>query len=127
MSLDIVQYNARWLRAWTEKDVDRLLTFYAPTTVYKDPQVPAGLRGHEQLRAYLTKLFAETPPMRYEPDETWATHDGYCGRWICTIEGPDGTKSYMRGFDLVVLKGDQIVLNEVYTHTLAEALAAGAV
>lgn len=62
--------------------------------------------------------------MRYEPNETWATHDGFCGRWICTIETPDGTKSYMRGFDLVVLKGDQIVLNELYTHTLAEAPAA---
>jgi hypothetical protein len=120
MPLDIAQYNARWLQAWTDKDVERLLTFYAPDTTYKDPQVPAGLKGRDALRAYLTKLFAETPPVSYIPNETWPTHNGFCGRWIATIEGPDGAKTYMRGFDLVVLKGDQIALNEVYTHMLAE-------
>ena len=121
MAVDIAKYNSEWLQAWTDKDVERLLTFYSPTTIYKDPQVPVGLLGHQQLREYLTKLFAETPPMRYQPNETWPTHNGFCGRWICTIDGPGGTKSYMRGFDLVVLEGNQIVLNEVYTHTLSEA------
>ncbi|MGH7780085.1 MAG: nuclear transport factor 2 family protein [Candidatus Binataceae bacterium] len=119
MAIDIVQYNARWLQAWTDKDVGGLLTFYASDVIYKDPQVPAGLRGHEALRTYLTGLFAATPAMRYDPDETWPTHNGFCGRWICTIDGPDG-KAYLRGFDLVVLDGDRITLNEVYTHTLAE-------
>jgi SnoaL-like domain len=123
MAVDIAQYNSRWLKAWTDKDVERLLTFYAPDTTYKDPQVPAGLQGHEQLRAYLTRLFAETPAIEYKPNETWPTHNGFCGRWIATIDGPDGAKSYMRGFDLVVLKGGQIALNEVYTHMLPEAPA----
>src|SRR3546814_12296964 len=86
----------------------------APDTVYCDPQVPDGLKGREALRAYLTKLFAETPPMNYVPHETWATHDGYSGRWYCTMSLPDGSKSYMRGFDLGVLKGDEIALNEVH-------------
>ncbi len=124
MASNIAEYNTRWLQAWTDKDVARLLSFYAPDVTYKDPQVPDGLHGHEQLAAYLTKLFAETPPMRYEPNETWPTHNGFCGRWICTIETPGGAKAYMRGFDLVVLRGDQIVLNEVYTHTLAQPAAA---
>src|SRR3546814_13144869 len=64
----------------------------APDTVYCDPQVPDGLKGREALRAYLTKLFAETPPMNYVPHETWATHDGYSGRWYCTMSLPDGSK-----------------------------------
>jgi hypothetical protein len=34
------------------------------------------------------------------------------------MAAPDGTNRYMRGFDLVVLRDDLIVLNEVYTHTL---------
>ena len=115
--MNIEQFNADWLKAWSEKDTATLLTFYHPDGVYKDGQVPAGLKGHEALRAYLDGLFVATPAMTYVPDETWATHDGYCGRWICTMAVPDGNR-YMRGFDLVVLRDDLIALNEVYTHTL---------
>jgi hypothetical protein len=118
MAVEIERFNADWLAAWSEKDVERLLTFYAADTVYHDPQVPAGLRGRDALREYLTRLFAATPPMRYDADEVWPIPGGYCGRWICTIASPDGSRHWLRGFDLVLLDGDQIVLNEVYTHTL---------
>lgn len=119
MAIDIVDFNARWLKAWSDKNVSELVMFYAEDTVYRDPQVPDGLSGREALRAYLTRLFAETPPMRYDPHETWATHDGYCGRWYCTMSRPDGADSYLRGFDLVVLQGGLIALNEVYVHPVA--------
>jgi hypothetical protein len=118
MSLDIEDFNRRWLQAWTDKDVPRLLGFYADEVVYKDPQTTGGLTGKAALGAYLTGLFGATPPMRYDPHEVWATHDGYCGRWYCTISPPGGPLSYMRGFDLVVLAGDRIALNEVYVHPL---------
>lgn len=113
-STDIERYNADWLRAWTEKDVERLLGFYASDCVYKDPQVPAGLTGHKALRGYLTGLFGATPAMTYNPDEVWPIPGGFCGRWYCDIEGG----GRMRGFDLVILEGERIVLNEVYVHTL---------
>jgi hypothetical protein len=118
MSVDIEDFNRRWLQAWTDKDVPRLLGFYAKNTVYRDPQTAAGLTGQAALGAYLEGLFGATPPMRYDPDEVWPTPNGYCGRWYCTISPPDGPATYMRGFDLVVLEGDQIVLNEVYVHPL---------
>jgi nuclear transport factor 2 (NTF2) superfamily protein len=118
MAVDIERFNADWLAAWSAKDVERLLLFYAADTVYRDAQVPAGVRGRAALRAYLTGLFAVTPPMRYDPDEVWPIPGGYCGRWICTIASPDGSRRWLRGFDLVLLDGDQIALNEVYTHTL---------
>ena len=117
--MDIETYNARWLQAWSDKDVVKLLTVYGPGVVYKDNQTAGGISGHGALGAYLTGLFAATPPMRYEPDEVWPIAGGYCGRWICTIDLPDGTHRYLRGFDLVLLDGDQITLNEVYTHNLA--------
>jgi hypothetical protein len=117
---DVEGLNARWLRAWTDKDVDRLVDFYAQDTIYRDPQVPDGLRGRDALRAYLEGLFAATPPMTYEPDEVWPTATGWCGRWICRIDLPDGAVSWLRGFDLVVLDGERIALNEVYTHTITE-------
>ena len=50
---DIEAYNAAWLQAWTNKDVDALCAFYAEDCVYKDPQTAAGLTGNEALRGYL--------------------------------------------------------------------------
>jgi len=111
---DIADYNARWLKAWTEKDVDGLCAFYAPDCVYKDPQTAGGLTGNEALRAYLTGLFAATPPMTYTPDEVWPIPGGFCGRWYCDVEGG----GRLRGFDLVILEGDRIALNEVYVHQM---------
>ena len=112
---DIADYNARWLAAWTAKDVDALCAFYAQDCVYQDPQTVGGLRGHDALRAYLTGLFAATPATTYTPDEVWPIPGGFCGRWYCDIAGG----GRMRGFDLVLLAGDRIRLNEVYVHTLA--------
>lgn len=116
--MDIEDFNRRWLQAWTDKDVATLVQFYAEDTEYLDAEVTTGVRGREALRAYLEELFAATPPMRYDPDEMWAIDGGYCGRWICTIDGGNGSKSYMRGFDLVLMDGDLIARNEVYVHQL---------
>lgn len=114
--MDIADYNARWLGAWTAKDVKALCGFYAENVVYKDPQTAAGITGQDALRAYLTGLFAATPAMTYTPDETWPIPGGFCGRWYCDIAGG----GRMRGFDLVILDGDKIALNEVYVHQLPE-------
>lgn len=120
MTFNIIDFNARWLNAWSEKNVADLVMFYAKDAQYFDSQVPGGIKGREALRAYLTKLFSETPPMSYVPHETWATHNGYVGRWYCTISVPDGVKSYLRGFDLVVMKENFIMLNEVYVHPVMQ-------
>ncbi|MCK9518116.1 MAG: nuclear transport factor 2 family protein [Dehalococcoidia bacterium] len=119
--MDVGAFNAEWLQAWSDKDVERLLGFYHKDTVYKDGQTVAGLRGHAELRSYLSSLFENTPPMRYEPDQVWAIAGGYCGRWNCTIDLPDGSRRRLRGFDLVLLDGEQISYNEVYTHDLGAA------
>lgn len=117
--MDIEKYNADWLAAWSAKDTAKLLTFYAPNVTYKDGQVPQGVSGHAALGAYLDGLFAATPPMEYIPEAVWAIEGGYCGRWNCDIALPDGSKRRLRGFDLVLMEGDQIVYNEVYTHQFA--------
>lgn len=118
MIVDVEDFNARWLAKWSEKDVAGLLEFYSADTIYRDPQVPDGLKGEKALGDYLKQLFDGTPPITYTPHETWKTANGFCGRWYATIDMPDGTKGLMRGFDLVILDGDRIVLNEVYTHNV---------
>jgi hypothetical protein len=118
MTLDeIAAFNAEWLGAWTHKDVPRLAAFYAEDCVYRDPQTAAGLGGRAALAAYLTGLFGATPPMTYTPDEVWPIPGGYCGRWWCDI-GEGGAAGRLRGFDLVLLRGREILLNEVYVHQL---------
>ncbi|HEY2359350.1 MAG TPA: nuclear transport factor 2 family protein [Phenylobacterium sp.] len=112
---EIAAYNADWLSAWTAKDVPRLSAFYAEDCVYKDNQTVTGLQGRVALEGYLKGLFAATPAMTYTPDETWPLPDGFCGRWYCEITGVAGR---LRGFDLVLLRGREIVLNEVYIHQL---------
>ncbi len=111
---EIAAYNADWLQAWTDKDVERLCQFYAEDCVYKDPQTAAGLTGRAALSGYLTGLFAATPPMTYTQEETWTIEGGFCGRWYCEMAGV----GRLRGFDLVLLDGDRIALNEVYVHPL---------
>ena len=112
--MDIELFNARWLRAWTAKDVPALLEFYAADCVYRDSQTAGGLIGRDALGGYLTGLFGATPAMTYTPDEVWPIPGGFCGRWYCDIAGG----GRLRGFDLVLLKDGEIVLNEVYTHTM---------
>jgi len=114
---EISAYNADWLAAWTAKDVDRLAGFYAEDCLYKDPQTAGGVTGRSALRGYLTGLFGATPAMTYKPDEVWPIPGGFCGRWYCEV-GEGGQAGRLRGFDLVLLNGREIVLNEVYVHTL---------
>jgi hypothetical protein len=117
MNGTLEQFNGDWLKAWSDKDVSRLLSFYAPDTVYIDQQVPLGIKGHEALRAYLEGLFGATPEMVYTADEIWPIAGGYCGRWYCAI-GPDGSAGRLRGFDLVILKDGLIAHNEVFVHPM---------
>ena len=117
MTVDIVQYNDAWLKAWTDKDVEALGRFYAADCAYRDAAVPGGLTGRDALRAYLTAMFAKTPAMVYAAEETWPIPGGFCARWYCAL-GENGALGRLRGFDMVLLRGDEIVFNEVYTHTL---------
>lgn len=115
--MQIERFNADWLQAWSDKDVERLVGFYTPDAIYKDPQTAAGIVGHDALRDYLSALFAKTPPMRYTPEKTWAIEGGFCGRWLCAI-GAAGEAGALRGFDLVLMANDRIAYNEVYVHHL---------
>jgi hypothetical protein len=117
MTMDIETFNRDWLQAWTDKDVPRLIGFYAEDCLYKDAQTVEGLQGRAALAVYLEGLFASTPPMTYTPDEVWPIPNGFCGRWFCAI-GEAGAIGRLRGFDLVILRGREIILNEVYVHQL---------
>jgi len=115
--MDIANFNADWLKAWSDKDVERLVGFYAEDATYFDPQVPNGLKGRGPLREYLKTLFSSTPATTYTPEEVWAIEGGFCGRWYADI-GDDKVDARLRGFDQVILRDGLIAHNEVYVHQL---------
>lgn len=118
--MDIEDFNARWLAAWTAKDVTALLGFYAEDCLYKDNNTATGITGHAALKGYLEGLFGATPPMTYVPETVWAIEGGFCGWWNCYLE-VGGEKQGLRGFDVVLLDGDRIKTNEVWAQPLAQS------
>jgi len=117
MTVDIEDYNRRWLQAWTDKDVPTLARMYGPNVVYRDAQIPNGVEGLPALTAYLERMFAATPAIRYSPETVWPIPGGFCARWYADMDHPNGPVR-LRGFDMVLLEGDRIAFNEVYTHTM---------
>lgn len=112
-------YNARWLSAWAAKDVEALMSFYAQDVSYIDAQQPQGLQGAAALRKHLARLLPAIPDVRYDPECLWEISGGFCARWYGSVHiGGAWTRAF-RGFDLVILHGDRIMHNEVYTHQMA--------
>lgn len=110
---DLNAFNIEWLRSWTAKDIPRIAAMYAEDCSYKDGANTVGLSGRAMLVAYIEKLFLAVPDWIYTPDEIWPVEGGFCARWFLDM----GAKK-LRGFELVLLRGREIVVNEVYTHDL---------
>jgi len=117
--VDLQDYNARWLAAWTAKDTETLMSFYDDEVHYVDAQVPQGLRGAKALRAHLGRLLPAIPDVRYDPDTLWEIPGGFCARWYGSVNISGTWARAFRGFDLVILQGERIIHNEVYTHQIA--------
>jgi hypothetical protein len=120
--MDCDTFNARWLDAWTRRDVASLISFYDEEVIFRGPAVPGGIRGLDGLRAYLEDQFASGPQIYYEHEKAWPITGGYWARWHARKGKPFGPPK-LRGVDFVVLKDEKIVLNEVYVHALSSTEA----
>jgi hypothetical protein len=110
---ELEAYCDRWLDAW-RGDPERLLAFYAPDAYYEDPARPDGLRGHEALRPYLTKLLARNPDWTWRRKSLHPVEGGFVVRHEATIPLGGGTL-VERCMDLVLLDAQgRIARNEVY-------------
>jgi hypothetical protein len=83
---------------------------------YRDPNTRGYVEGRDAMRRYLRKLFASW-------QMTWARRElfelagisGVAFLWHATFRRPGGAQTIEAdGMDLVVLRGDQLVRNEVY-------------
>jgi hypothetical protein len=94
-----------WLAAWTGNRPDKLLNFYHENIVYKDPGVPEPIEGKEKLKIYFQKLLAKYPDWVWKRKELFPIKGGFTLIW--KLEN-------LEGMDLVILKDDKIIRNEVY-------------
>jgi hypothetical protein len=109
----ILEFCRQWLPAWTGNDPEGLLQYYTDNAFYSDPARPDGLRGHDQLRGYFSKLLAANPNWVWEPVEVFPTAQGFTLKWRAVI--PAGKKKIVEfGMDIVELDNGKICRNEVY-------------
>lgn len=109
----ILEFCRQWLPAWTGNEPERLLQFYAEDAFYRDPAHPEGLKGHEQLKDYFTRLLTANPNWVWEPLEVFPTPRGFTLKWRASI--PVNKKMIVEeGMDIVELDNGKITRNEVF-------------
>ncbi|HZJ53024.1 MAG TPA: nuclear transport factor 2 family protein [Myxococcaceae bacterium] len=113
---DLEELTARFLDAWNSQDVDRVVACYTEDVRYRDPNTRGYVEGRDAMRRYLRKLFTSW-------QMTWARREvfelastaGVAFLWRATFRRPGGGPMVEAdGMDLVVLRGDRLVRNEVY-------------
>jgi len=84
--VDAVQVAREWIAAWNSRDLDRVLSHYAPDVELSSPlaaeRVPGSggyIRGEAALRAYWEPALAASPDLHFELDAVLTAVDG------CTI------------------------------------------
>lgn len=115
----------RWLPLWTGNRPEDLAAIYAPDAFYRDPAKPEGIQGRAALLPYFRKLLATFPDWSWKADEVFPLDGGFVLRWQANI--PVGGKVIVEtGLDLVLVRGELVLRNEVYFDraALLTALAA---
>jgi len=109
---DLSTFCQRWLDAWTGNRPDELIQFYSADAYYRDPARPDGLGGRP-LFEYFTKLLSKNPDWVWKAREIIPTDKGCVLKWVATIP-TNSTSVIVEGLDILELRGDKIVRNEVY-------------
>jgi hypothetical protein len=110
---EAAEFANRWLPAWTGNRPALLASFYTPDAFYADPGIPAGVRGHDALLGYLTKLLGRYPDWVWTHRGSLPLADGFLNKWHATI--PVGREVIeVDGVCTVQLREGRIYSNEVF-------------
>lgn len=117
-------FAGKWLPAWSGNRPELLASFYASDAVYSDPAIPEGVRGHDALLAYFTRLLARNPDWVWTHRGSIPMQDGFLNLWRASI--PAGERTVRaEGVCTVQLRDGLIYANHVFfdRSELLEALA----
>lgn len=112
----LVAFAESFLSAWNSQDVERVVACYTEDVVYRDPNTRGEVRGADNLRRYLRKLFAAWQ-MHWTLREghPFADGDGAAVLWHARFRKAEGEQTVEAdGMDLVVMNEGRIQRNEVY-------------
>jgi len=98
-----------WLKAWSDKDVIKLLSFYADDFLYLDPGTRGSITNKAHFEKYLTKLFSAFPAWKWERVELFESSL----KWRATFSFKEKPIT-LDGLDILIIEEDKIVRNEVY-------------
>ena len=104
------------IAAWNTQDVEAVLDCYTNDLVYRDPNTRGEVKGRDNMRRYLRKLFASWS-MHWTLREVYrlADAEGSAALWHASFQRTQGGETVdADGMDLVLLEGDRISRNEVY-------------
>ncbi len=118
-------FAERWLPAWTGNRPEHLASFYTPDAFYSDPAVPRGVRGHEELLGYFSKLLARNPDWVWAQRSSSPLADGFLNYWHAAIPHGDAVVE-VDGVCAVYLREGLIYRNEVFFDRSVLSKGAGA-
>ena len=110
---NFTDFCTHWLNSWTGNKPEQLLNFYTEDAFYSDPANRQGLKGHQQLLPYFSKLLKYNPNWIWKALEIIPTAKGFTLKWEASIPVGDTTIKE-EGLDIVELQNGKISRNEVY-------------
>lgn len=98
-----------WLQAWSDKDTQKLLSFYADKFLYLDPGTRGSITDKEHFEKYLTKIFAAFPKWEWKRLELFESSL----KWRATFYDKEKPIA-VDGLDILIISKNKIIRNEVY-------------
>ena len=68
--------------AWSQRDVDKILSYYTDDCVYEDVALGRVMRGREEIRTFIEELFRAVPDFRIEHREALVSGEGGAAEWV---------------------------------------------
>lgn len=114
--LQLTAFSEMLLSAWNSQDVERVVACYTDDLVYRDPNTRGEVRGADSFRRYLKKLFASwTMHWTFREGFPLDGREGAAVLWHATFSRSGGGQTVEAdGMDLVLMRDDRVLCNEVY-------------
>jgi ketosteroid isomerase-like protein len=109
----LIAFNAAWGRG----DIETLMAFMATDCVYSasvGPEPGRTYRGRDEVRRGFLELLAYDADAEGAEGECWVAGDRGVATWSYTSTADDGTSTTVRGCDLFVFRGDEIVIKDAF-------------
>ena len=106
-------FAEKWLPALSGNRPELLASLYTQDALDSDPAIPEGVRGHDALLAYFTRLLAGNPEWVWALRVSFPMQDGFLNLWHASI--PVGARTVQaEGVCTVQLRDGLIYANHVF-------------